>query len=268
MSGIDESSVNMRFSPKETDPSRCQVCDKPSTVHLTEVCGKRKRQKHFCDEHAEAAGLPIGTKAQRAAAAEKMAIELRRKQFFIRRHGRLPLPGEDIFDAAPAPPEVQSEEINDPSLRRQFEQLDQMAKYLEANRGMADIPEEGATWVPGMTAGLESVGMNTSTQHRPAGRLRHHREWLIRFGWLLWLISVFVAANLAFRFADAVVIIVGFGRDAYFVHGLHVANWKQGILSNGQPVPGYLELLRITLGFCIWQAWNVLSFLLMRRIQE
>jgi hypothetical protein len=258
----------MRESPKEYDISKCQICGKPSSVHLTEVWGKRKRQKHFCDEHAEAAGLPIGTKEQRALAFEKMAFELRRQQHFIRRHGRLPLRGEDIFTDAPAPSEVSSGEISDPLLLKQLENLDQMAGYLEAQAEMPDSLNEAATLAPGMTDGLDSMGINVSTPYRRAGGLDHRREWIVRLGWILWIMSIFVAANLAFRFADAVAIIFGFGKDAYFVHGLHVANWKHGVLSNGQPVPGHLELLRIVLGFCLWQVWNVVSFLLMRRIQE
>jgi hypothetical protein len=90
---------------------------------------------------------------------------------------------------------------------------------------------------------------------------RWEKHWrnLGLIGFALWFVSVFVVANLAFRLSDALAVIFGFGSDAYFIRGLHVSDWKHGILSNGQPVPAYLEVLRIALGFCLWAAWVFLS---------
>lgn len=32
---------------------KCQFCDKPATVHLTDIVNKQKREIHLCREHAE-----------------------------------------------------------------------------------------------------------------------------------------------------------------------------------------------------------------------
>lgn len=36
---------------------KCQTCDNPATVHLTEIVGKQKRELHLCEGCARARGL-------------------------------------------------------------------------------------------------------------------------------------------------------------------------------------------------------------------
>lgn len=39
----------------------CQVCNKPATVHLTEIIGGEKQERHLCEECAQKEGITIKT---------------------------------------------------------------------------------------------------------------------------------------------------------------------------------------------------------------
>jgi hypothetical protein len=131
----------MTLPSDDSDISRCQVCGRPAQVHLTDVRGKHKNQKHLCIQHAEAAGLPIGTAADFEAAVDRMAADLRLKQSFIRRHGRLPVAGEQEseVDAASDSPNM---EITDPALLKVLEELDRTASFLEKHRQIPATPDD------------------------------------------------------------------------------------------------------------------------------
>ncbi len=38
---------------------KCDKCDKPATIHLTEIVGGEKLEKHLCEDCAEAEGITI-----------------------------------------------------------------------------------------------------------------------------------------------------------------------------------------------------------------
>jgi len=40
---------------------QCQLCDKPATVHLTEITDGEKRERHLCEECAQKEGVTIKT---------------------------------------------------------------------------------------------------------------------------------------------------------------------------------------------------------------
>src|SRR5262245_2899334 len=52
-------------------------------------------------------------------------------------------------------------------------------------------------------------------------------------GYVGFVVVALVTAHLAARFLCVAVIVLAFGWDAYFVQGLHVADWKHSTLSNG-----------------------------------
>ena len=38
---------------------KCDICDRPATVHLIEIKGGKKVEKHLCEEHALAEGVAV-----------------------------------------------------------------------------------------------------------------------------------------------------------------------------------------------------------------
>jgi len=40
---------------------KCDKCDNPATVHMTEITGGKKTEKHLCEDCAEAEGITIKT---------------------------------------------------------------------------------------------------------------------------------------------------------------------------------------------------------------
>src|SRR5437660_11614953 len=61
------------------------------------------------------------------------------------------------------------------------------------------------------------------------------------------LVAVFVCMFFGFFIADSGALILAFGPHAFFVDGLRVTNWRNGILSNGGTLPFALEFARRTL---------------------
>jgi len=68
------------------------------------------------------------------------------------------------------------------------------------------------------------------------------------------LVVVFVSSFYASKLADALAIIVAYGPSAYFHQGLHIANWKRGILSNGESLSILGRLVQVPSMLFLWIA--------------
>jgi hypothetical protein len=51
------------------------------------------------------------------------------------------------------------------------------------------------------------------------------------------LVTIFISSYFAALIGNALLVIIFYGWDGYFVRGLRVTDWKHGILSNGAPMP-------------------------------
>jgi hypothetical protein len=51
------------------------------------------------------------------------------------------------------------------------------------------------------------------------------------------VVAVFVSSYFAAQIGDALLVCIYYGPQAFFVHGLRVADWKHGLLSSGAPIP-------------------------------
>jgi hypothetical protein len=69
------------------------------------------------------------------------------------------------------------------------------------------------------------------------------------------LVTVFITSFFAAELAGVLCIALAFGAHAYFVEGLRLADWKHGILSNGQSLPWPSNWL---LGICTLLVWAAL----------
>jgi len=65
------------------------------------------------------------------------------------------------------------------------------------------------------------------------------QELLPHLGTGAGLVTIFVSSFFAAHLADAFAVIVAYGPQAYFREGLHITDWKHGLLSNG----AYLSFL-------------------------
>src|SRR5579862_2972732 len=127
----------MMSSPPTPNPGRCHVCGKPAKVHLTEanVRGGRKSEKHFCVEHAKAAGLPmrwedtivLDDESDARARLEK----LHRAANFIRHHGRLPTSGEEATEYTRTLDQVLAIQITDPEVLKSLGRLEELIRFIE-----------------------------------------------------------------------------------------------------------------------------------------
>jgi hypothetical protein len=73
-------------------------------------------------------------------------------------------------------------------------------------------------------------------------------------GYIGFVVIALVTAHLAARFMCVAVIVLAFGRDAYFVDGLRVADWKHSTLSDGSELALPWNFVLGVGTFLIWVA--------------
>ena len=99
---------------------------------------------------------------------------------------------------------------------------------------------------------------------------RNGPEGLQNLGFGGTLIMGVIAAVIAAYLGDSCVVILTYGPHAFFDDGLHVADWRHGILTNGEKLTFLSNLLRMLITLFSWAvimiaaeftAWWVRSFL-------
>jgi hypothetical protein len=87
---------------------KCDLCEKSATVHLTEIRGglfgrQKKTERHLCDDHAKAAGLPIDS------GSVEVRLSYLKLLTFIRHHKRMPTQDEQYHLGQPIVPGFEME---------------------------------------------------------------------------------------------------------------------------------------------------------------